>query len=136
MRRSLLFTATIFLSTAAAAALSGFEAMDTDRDGRISASEHAAAATRMFRVMDGNRNGKVTAAEMQAAQREITGKKASKHDLSAEERIKLVDGNGDRTLTAREHAVASETMFRRMDTDKDGHLSKAEFDAGHTALKK
>jgi Ca2+-binding EF-hand superfamily protein len=119
-----------------AAALSGFDAMDTDRDGRISEAEHAEAATRMFRAMDANRNGKVTAEEMQAAQREVTGKKASRHDLSAEEKIKAVDRNGDGTLTAREHAVASETMFRRMDTDKDGHLSKAEFEAGHKALKK
>ena len=110
--------------------------MDTDRDGRISASEHASAATGMFRAMDGDRNGKVTAAEMQAAQPKLTGKKASKQDLSAEEKIKVVDGNGDGTLTAREHAVASEMMFRKMDTDKDGHLSKAEFDAGHAALRK
>jgi Ca2+-binding EF-hand superfamily protein len=133
MSRSL-FLSVLFVSTSAVAALSGFEAMDADKDGKISPSEHAAAAARMFRAMDGNRNGKVTAAEMQAAQPKVTATKASKQDLSAEEKIKLVDGNGDGTLT--EHAVASETMFRRMDTDRDGSLSRAEFDAGHAALKK
>jgi Ca2+-binding EF-hand superfamily protein len=136
MDRSLFVTIMLFISGAAAADVSGFEAMDTDRDGKISPSEHAAAAARMFRAMDDNRNGKVTAAEMQAAQPKVTAKKVSKQDLSAEEKIKLVDGNGDGTLTAREHAVASETMFRKMDTDKDGSLSRAEFDAGHAALKK
>ena len=108
--------------------------MDTNRDGRISAREHAAAAARMFRAMDANGDGRVTAAEMTAAQEKITGRKPSAQDLSSAEKIRVVDGDGDGVLTAKEHADASRAMFLTMDRDKDGSLSRAEFDAGHARL--
>ena len=43
-----------------------FAAMDTNKDGKVSAEEHAAAAKKMFDMMDANRDGKVSAAEMNA----------------------------------------------------------------------
>ena len=43
-----------------------FAAMDTNKDGKVSAEEHAAAAKKMFDMMDANRDCKVTAAEMNA----------------------------------------------------------------------
>ena len=128
--------AALLLSTAAFGALSDFEGMDIDGDGRISAKEHFAAAERMFQAMDANRDGTVTATEMAAAQRKVTGKEAAPKDLGAKEKIKAVDANGDGVLNAKEHAQASRMMFRRMDADKDGSLSKAELEAGHAALKK
>ena len=115
-------------------ALSEFGGIDADRDGRISASEHAAAARKMFRAMDANRDGRVTAAEMDAAYEKVTGKKASDSDLSAAEKIKVVDRDGDGVLTAAEHDAASKAMFQKMDADRDGHLSKEEWTAGHAAL--
>jgi Ca2+-binding EF-hand superfamily protein len=48
----------------------------------------------------------------------------------------MVDRNGDGVLTAKEHKRASRAMFRKMDADKDGRLSKAEFEAGHAMLEK
>ena len=50
-----------------AAADAEFKKMDTNKDGKISASEHAAGAKQMFEAMDANKDGKVTAAEMEAA---------------------------------------------------------------------
>lgn len=135
--------AACFLSAAVVAAeqrarpaLAEFEGVDVDRDGRISAAEHAAAARKMFRAMDANRDGEVTAGEMDAAYRKVTGKKADTSATSAGEKIKLVDRDGDGVLTASEHDAASKEMFRKMDADRDGYLSRDEWAEGHAALMK
>ena len=136
MAKYLLPVAGVLAWSVGLAALSGFDAMDADQDGKITPREHATAAERMFKTMDADRDGKVTAAEMDAAHEKISGEKAGAQDLGAAEKIKFVDRNGDGVLTAKEHKRASRAMFRKMDTDKDGSLSKAEFDAGHAAPQK
>jgi Ca2+-binding EF-hand superfamily protein len=113
-----------------------FTAMDSNGDGKVSAEEHAAAAKRMFDTMDADKDGKVTAVEMSAAHEQVTGKKAEKTEMSAADKIKAVDGNGDGVLTAEEHATGAKTMFAKMDTDKDGFLSKSEVAAGHASMHK
>jgi Ca2+-binding EF-hand superfamily protein len=112
-----------------------FEGMDLDHDGKLSASEHTAAARRMYATMDRNADGKVGAAEMDAAQLAVTGRKAQRGDLPATEKIRAVDQNGDRVLSAAEHEAGAQMMFARMDGNRDGKLSRAEFDQGHAGLK-
>jgi Ca2+-binding EF-hand superfamily protein len=73
---------------------------------------------------------------MTAAQPKVTGKKATKSDMSSADKIKVIDTNGDGVLSAEEHATGSRSMFEKMDADKDGALTKAEFDAGHAAMMK
>jgi Ca2+-binding EF-hand superfamily protein len=117
-------------------ALSEFDGLDANRDGRISAAEHAAGARKMFLAMDANRDGDVTAAELEAAFTEVTGKKADGGEMSAADKIKAVDRDGDGVLTASEHDAASKDMFRKMDADRDGFLSREEWTAGQAALMK
>jgi Ca2+-binding EF-hand superfamily protein len=124
MRSLPVFAVTLVLSLPAFAALSTFEAMDADRDGQISAQEHAAAARRMFTAMDADRDGSVT----------LSGA-AGGSAASAEDTIAVVDPDRDGVLTLQEHAAASRAMFRQMDIDQDGSLSRAEFDVGHAILK-
>ena len=113
-----------------------FNRMDTDSDGKISATEHSAAAASMFATMDANGDGKVTAEEMTAAHQKVTGHAPAAGEMSAAEKIKTIDTNGDGALTADEHAAGSKQMFDRMDTDKDGFVSRTEMAAGHAKMMK
>lgn len=118
------------------AALSDFEAMDADGDGRISAAEHAAGAKKMFQAMDQNRDMRVTAAEMSAAQKAISGVQGIHRRVSSADKIKTVDANGDGILSEAEHDAATRVMFAKMDANRDGFLTKDEWRAGHAALAK
>jgi Ca2+-binding EF-hand superfamily protein len=135
MRSLPAFAVTFTLSLTAFAALSTFEAMDADHDGRITAEEHAAAVQRMFTLMDADGDGRVTTAEMEAGREKVSGA-AGASAPSAEDKIRMVDPDRDGILTLEEHAAAARAMFRQMDIDQDGTLSKAEFDAGHRALRR
>lgn len=130
------FLASTQAEAGAAQADASFEGMDLDHDGKISASEHAAATRRMFATMDRNADGKVSAAEMDAAHLAVTGRKSKPGEMAAAQKIAAIDRNGDRVLSASEHEAGAELMFKRMDANQDGQLSRAEFDAGHAALKR
>jgi Ca2+-binding EF-hand superfamily protein len=108
--------------------------MDTDGDGKISSDEHTAGAKKMFEKMDADKDGKVTATEMDAGHEKVTGAKAMKTDMSAAEKIKVIDSNGDGVLTADECTTGAKTMFEKMDTNKDGFLSKSEVAEGHAKM--
>src|SRR4030095_11580227 len=102
-----------------------FERMDTNGDGKISADEHATGAKDMFDRMDADKDGKVTASEMTAAHERVTGNKAKRTDMTAADKIKKGDTDGDGILSPDEHTAGARSMFDKMDTDKDGFLTKS-----------
>lgn len=69
-----------------------FKAMDTDGDGRISASEHAAAAASLFAAMDANHDGTLSRAEFDA------GHAAKLHGEANERMQRGARDDGARTL--------------------------------------
>ena len=107
--------------------------MDTNGDGKVTATEHADGCRQMFTKMDSNQDGRVTAAEMDAAhpmmkhhkQDATTARSEDGHDkenaadksydqnakmrggkmMSSSEKIAMMDTNGDKQLSAEEHAA-------------------------------
>jgi hypothetical protein len=111
------------------------EMMDTDKDGKVSQSEHSVGAKAMFDAMDYDKSAEVTAAEMDAAQRTTTRTGQSPPEkMTSAEKIKMVDADGDGNLTAAEHAAGARNMFAKMDADRDGALTLAELDAGRKLM--
>jgi Ca2+-binding EF-hand superfamily protein len=141
----------MLMSMFGAAALSGtavakddghFKMMDSNNDGKITATEHAAGATKMFTGMDTDKDGFVTAAEMDAYSSKMwkdkgdkmAGKegKAAGHDhmMSSADKIATMDTDGDGKLSAAEHDAGAAKMFGEMDANSDGNITRAEMEAG------
>lgn len=102
-----------------------FDAIDADKDGKITTAEFEAFKTAEFAKADTNADGQVSAEELAAKQiAEIT---ARAPDMAAK-MIARMDDNADGQLSAEEMAQGPKapTMFDRMDTDGDGAVSKAE----------
>jgi hypothetical protein len=104
-----------------------FAKMDTNADGKITASEHAAGGRTKFQSLDTNKDGSVTATEMDAAH----AGKTEGMKMSSADKIKKMDTNGDGKLSASEHEAGSTDMFAKSDANKDGSLTADEMKAAH-----
>jgi hypothetical protein len=141
--------------------------MDTNGDGKVTEAEHAAACKQMFTKMDANGDGRVTAAEMDAANPMMkhhmdhkdatTARNEDGHDkenaadksygqtaqtdskmhgrmMTSSEKIATMDTNGDGQLTAAEYEAGAKKMFSKMDKDGDGTLTAQELREGHRMM--
>ena len=138
--------------------------MDTNGDGKVTATEHADGCKQMFTKMDANSDGRVTAAEMDAAHPMMkhhkdqsgaaTARNEDGHDkenaadksydqdakmrggkmMSSSEKIAKMDTNSDGKLSAAEHAAGAKMMFGKMDKDSDGTLTAQELREGHRMM--
>jgi len=104
---------------AAAKADAMFAKMDVNGDGKIDQADRAAKKARMFDRMDADKSGSVSKEEFAAA-----GKKKGGPDgeMRGERRSK----HGDR-MGKRGHRGGGMAMMKMADTNKDGAISKAEF---------
>ena len=108
--------------------------MDTNGDKKLALEEHSNGAKAMFGKMDLDKDGKVTATEMTTSHEQVTGNKAKKSAMSSADKIKVIDTNSDGALTEEEHTNGARLMFEKMDTDKDGLLTRSEIMAGHSKM--
>jgi Ca2+-binding EF-hand superfamily protein len=102
-----------------------FKTADTNKDGVVDQGEFQASRDKWFADLDANKDGFVTADELKAFGDKMHAEWAKKH-ADASGTAKPQDG--DRA------GRFAERLLQRVDTDKDGRISKAEFDAEGTAM--
>ncbi|MDE1163756.1 MAG: EF-hand domain-containing protein [Acidobacteriaceae bacterium] len=99
------------------------KAMDTDGDGKLSATEIAASSKSLL-TLDTNGDGQITSDEL-SSRPENAG--ASAEDLVKQ--LMAFDKNGDGVLTPDELPARMQSLFERADTNKDGKLTPDEIRA-------
>jgi len=103
-------------------AASMFAKMDANRDGTLNEADRAAHHAAMFTRLDTNKDGAISKAELDAKRSGNDGKWRGKAARA-----------GKPELTDAQKAERREAMFARIDGDKNGTISRAEFDAMHAA---
>lgn len=118
-------------------ALNQFDAVDADKDGKITPAELDAFRAARVTALDANGDGKISVDELKAQQMARLEERATE---MATRMIERMDSDGDGLLTAAEMAVPapsgqmSARMLDRLDTDSDGAVSRAELEAGQKRL--
>ena len=114
---------------------------DTDGDGFISKDEHAAWAAKVFKTMDSNNDDRLTRSEYMAvhmgpgpqagsSQGRMSQMRASADARKAEHFAKM-DTDKDGVVSRDQFLANGQADFAAMDTNGDGKVSMAEFRAGH-----
>ena len=126
-RLALLTVAASALATAAYAAGPGgfLKSADLNKDGVIDQTEFQQSRDKWFADLDADKDGFVTADELKAFGDKMHAEWAKKHADQA---------NNDQPADAKKHGDFSQRILKRVDTDKDGKISKAEFDAEGSKL--
>ena len=115
--------------------LPDFTALDTDANGQITTEELDAAQAARFATADANIDGGLSADEIVA---QIEARRAEMMAARAQRMIEDKDANADGLLQAEElqdaRAPRPAVMFAMLDTNEDGAVDQAEFDAGLAML--
>lgn len=128
-----------------------FAKLDTNSDGQITQAErdaqHKVRADDRFKQIDADGNGQISRAEFDAAHAkrkdmrgergdEMGGPRMGRHGhRGAHGGPGMMDANKDGTVTKAEFQSRALAMFDRLDTNKDGQVTQQEREAGRGAWK-
>jgi len=112
-----------------------FATLDANGDGKISPDEMKAFGVGRVAGMDANKDGFVTKDEMKAF---IVAKMTDRVNSMVDQRFAKLDpdNTGKVSLDKLENPQREEKMFKRMDKNGDGVISKDEFDAAKAKMAK
>ncbi|MES2033066.1 MAG: EF-hand domain-containing protein [Pseudomonadota bacterium] len=96
--------------------------IDFDNDGRISLSEFRSARAGLITAADADKDDRVSPAELGV----VTPQDPALRAGNADRVFRLLDTDRDGYLSRGEINVAVDRRFRSLDADGDGYLSKAE----------
>lgn len=107
-----------------------FNAADANGDGSVTRAEFASYRDANFGKLDRNSDGLVSPADFP---------RLAKRKPDALARLTQVlgnaDSNGDGVISRSELAQAPPVMFDRSDTNRDGRVTKAEYDAARAQMR-
>ena len=132
MRSLLIFSAALTSIASPALAQRGgdwFAAADTNSDGVVTRAEFIAYRDARFTKFDRNKDGVISPADLP---------RLAKRKPEALDRLMGAmggaDGNGDGAISRSELAQSPPMMFDRADADRDGRVTKAEYDAARAKM--
>lgn len=100
-----------------------FEAVDADKDGKITRAEAMAYGEARFAKADTDGDGKLSRAEMEAQM--IERMKAS-IEKRLDKRLEKADADKDGAISKAEAEALGDRFFARMDRDDDGEIERRE----------
>jgi Ca2+-binding EF-hand superfamily protein len=110
----------------------GFETLDIDNSGAITADELDQLAARRFAQLDANGDGVVSAEELTAhAEARAQQREKDRRAGRSAQMIERLDRNGDGVLSLDEMSSQGKRggdLIERADTDGDGAISESEFE--------
>lgn len=109
------------------------EAMDANKDGKVSKDEVTAFRAAQTASVDANKDGKLSVDELAAMHLKAMTDAAKS---MAQRMVDRLDTDGDGMLSAAEliGQPMPTNMFDTLDTNKDGLIDQAELDAGRQAM--
>jgi Ca2+-binding EF-hand superfamily protein len=99
--------------------------VDTDKDGKISKAEFDAESATLFQRLDKNSDGKIASDEVPT--HHWGGKDGGKGGGM----LGRMDTDKDGKITKAEFTVAEDKMFQKLDTNGDGVITADEMQAAH-----
>lgn len=105
-----------------------FEAVDADKDGKVTEAELNAYRAAETATIDANADGKLSVEELTAMHLAKLTERAT--DM-AKKMVERLDADGDKALSAAEMVARPmpAMLFEKADADGDGAVTKAELDA-------